>query len=100
MYERANLLAVHHFLQITHNIHIKHIDRQVVVLTHADGCQVHHLQATRQYLLICDLLELRSRRILLWISGIDTIHTGTFQHHVGLDLDAAQAGTSICSKVW
>ena len=55
MNQRADLLAVHHLLQITHHIHVEDIDRQVVVLTHADGCQVHHLQTTCQHLLVGDL---------------------------------------------
>ena len=39
MHERSNLLAVHYLFQISHYVHIKHVDRQVVVLTHADGSQ-------------------------------------------------------------
>jgi hypothetical protein len=37
VYERSDLLAIHHFLQITHDIHVEDIDRQMIVIAHADG---------------------------------------------------------------
>ena len=73
MYERTNLLASHHFLQITHDIHVEDIDGQMIVIAHADSSQIHHLQTTCQHLLISNIMELRSRRILLRVSRIDTI---------------------------
>ena len=99
MDERADLLAVHHLLQITHHIHVENIDRQIVVLTHTDGGQVHYLQTTCQHLLIGDLIKLRRRGILLRVGCIDTIHTRALQHHVGLDLDAAQTRARIRGEV-
>ena len=71
----------------------------MVVVTHADSRQVHHLQSTSQHLLIGNLVKLRSRRILLRISRIHTVHTCALQHHVGLNLDATQARARICGEV-
>ena len=45
VYQRTYLLTLHYFHQVAHDVHIEDIDGQVVVLAHADGREVHHLQA-------------------------------------------------------
>ena len=37
MHQRSDLFSVHYLLQITDYVHIEDVDRQVVVLTHADS---------------------------------------------------------------
>src|SRR3712207_7067641 len=50
MHERSYLFAVDNPLQVAHCIHVEHVDGQVVFLAHADGCEVHHLEAALQHL--------------------------------------------------
>ena len=45
MYERADFLTIHNLLEVALLVHIEDVDRQVVVLAHADGGQVHDAQA-------------------------------------------------------
>lgn len=73
MYESSYLLAVHHLLQVAHYIHVEYIDRQVVLLAHGSGSEVHHLQALGIDLIVSDVLKLGGGRILLWIGSIDAI---------------------------
>ena len=40
-------------------------------------------------------MELRGCRVFLRVGGIDAVHTGTLEHDVCLDFDAAQAGACI-----
>ena len=35
--KRADVLTFHHLLQVAHDVHVEHVDREVVVLAHADG---------------------------------------------------------------
>ena len=100
MYERTNLLTIHHLLEVTYNIHIEHVDRKVVFLTHGGSSQIHDLQALGVNLIIGNVLELGSCRILLWVGGIDAVYTGTLEHHVSLDFDTAERRTGIGSEVW
>ena len=90
VHQGANLIASHYFLQVTHNIHVEDIDRQIIVLTHTDSGEVHHLQPASQHLFISNVRELCSCGVFLGVSGIDTIHTCSLQHHVGLNLDATK----------
>ena len=41
MYECANLLASHNLLKVTYDVHVEHIDWQVVLAAHCCGCDVH-----------------------------------------------------------
>ena len=40
--QRAYLFAVHHALEVAHHIHVEYIDRQIVLLAHRGGGEVHH----------------------------------------------------------
>lgn len=90
MHQSADILAGDDLLEITNDIHVEHINRQVVLHAHGRSCDVHNLQALGNDILIGDILELGGSRILLWVSGIDTIHTSALEHNVGLYLYATQ----------
>ena len=45
-----------------------------------------------QHFVVGDVVELRGCRVLLRVGGVDAVHTGTFQHDIRLNLDAAQTG--------
>ena len=42
--ERTDVLAFEHAFQVANDVHVKHIDRQLVFLAHGGGCDVHHTQ--------------------------------------------------------
>ncbi len=65
---------------------------------HAGGSEVHHFQTALQHFVVGDVVELRGCRVLLRVGGVDAVHTGTFQHDIRLNLDAAQTGTGIGSE--
>ena len=44
MYERTNLLAGHNLLQVAHDVHVEHIDWEVVLAAHRCCCDVHNLE--------------------------------------------------------
>ena len=46
-------------------------------------------------LIIGDAIKLRSRRILLGVSGIDAVDTCTLEHDISLELDTAEGRTCI-----
>ena len=99
MHQCPYFLACHHLLQVAHNIHVEDIDRKVIVLTHADGGEVHHLQATGEDFLVGNLRELSGCGVFLRISSIDAIHTGALQHDVGFDFNTTQGGTCIRGEI-
>ena len=69
MHKRTNRFAVHNLLQIAHNVHVEHIDGEVVFLAHCCGCEVHHFQAASVNLVVCDVAELGFGRIFLMLFG-------------------------------
>ena len=46
MHQCAYIFAAHNAFEITHNIHIKDIDGEVVLFTHCCCGEVHNLQST------------------------------------------------------
>ena len=54
----ANGLAIHYFLQVSYDVHVKHIDGQVVLLTHGGGGKVHDLKTTGVDLVVGYVAEL------------------------------------------
>ncbi len=67
-----------------------------MVLLAESGCrEVHDLETAVIDLVIGNLVKLDGSRIFFGIGGIDSVHAGAFEHHVGLNLDAAQ-GASGC----
>ena len=98
MHQCPDILSAHHFLQVAVGVHIEYDDREVVLFTHRGSGQVHYLQAPGIDLIIRNIGELGSRKIFLRISGVNTVHTGTFQHDIRLDLDASQGRSGIRSK--
>lgn len=42
--ECTDVLAFEHAFQVANDVHVKHIDRQLVFLAHSGGCDVHHTQ--------------------------------------------------------
>ena len=90
VYQRTDFLTVHHPLQITHDIHVEHIDGEIVFLAHGGGCKVHYFQATIVDFVVGDFLELRGSGVFLRVGSINAIHTSAFQHDIGFDFDAAQ----------
>ena len=42
--ERTDVLAFEHAFQVANDVHVKHIDGQLVFLAHSGGCDVHHTQ--------------------------------------------------------
>ena len=42
VHQGADVLAVHHALEVTIDVHVEHIDGQVVFLAHGGGGEVHH----------------------------------------------------------
>src|SRR5574344_922958 len=94
MHQRSDVLSVHHLLEVAHDVHVEHIDRQVVLLAHCSGGKVHHLQSASVNLIVCDVAELCCCRVFLRVGCIYTIHTGSLKHHVGLNLDRSEEHTS------
>lgn len=90
MHQRAYLLAGDDLLQIAHGVHVEDDDGQVVFLAHTGGCEVHDAQVAAEHFVIGDVGELRGRRVFLRISRINAVHARALEHHVGLNLDAAQ----------
>ena len=58
MHQCAYLFALDYLLQITQNIHVEHIDGQVILHAHGSGSDIHHLQTALDDLLIGDVVEL------------------------------------------
>ena len=90
MHEGADFLACHHLLEVAYDVHVEDIDGQIIVLTHADGGEVHHLQTSREDFLVGNIRELGGSGVFLRVSCIDTIHTGALQHDVGFNFNATQ----------
>ena len=42
VHQGADVLAVHHAFEVAIDVHVEHIDRQVVFLAHGGGGEVHH----------------------------------------------------------
>ena len=99
MDERADFLAVDDAAQVADDVHIEDVNRQVVVLTHADGREVHHLEVAGEHLGIGDVGELRGGRVFFGVGGVNTIHSRALEHHVGLDFNAAQRRARVSSKI-
>ena len=78
MHQRPDILTAHNAFEITHNIHVKHVDGQVILLTHRGCGEVHHLQAPRLNLVVGYFCKLCGRWVFLWVGRIDAVHARTF----------------------
>ena len=65
----ADRFAVKNLLKVPGGIHVEHNNRQTVFLAEGCGSEIHHLQSPGVHLVICNLLELRSRRVFFGIGG-------------------------------
>ena len=65
MHEGAYLLAIHHLFEIAHDIHVEHIDGQMILLTHSGGREVHHPKIAIIDFIESDVLKLRGSGVLL-----------------------------------
>ena len=64
-HQRTDLLAIHYLLEITNRIHIKDIDRHIILTAHGDSSQVHHFELHIQHLVIGDMGELGADELAL-----------------------------------
>ena len=80
-----------HALEVAHHIHVEYIDRQIVLLAHRGGGEVHHAQVAGINLVEGDVVKLGGCGVLLGVGGVDAVHTRAFEHHVGFHLDASQS---------
>ena len=96
--QRADVLSVHNPLQVTNDIHVEHVYRQVVFLAHAGCCKIHYFQTALQYLIVGDIVKFRSSGVFFRISCINAVHACSFQHHIGFYLDTTQGRPGIGSK--
>ena len=88
MYQRSYFFTVHHLLEVSEDVHIEDIDRQVVLHAHCCCCDVHHLQTACYYLFVCDVMELCCGRVFLRICCLDAVNACALQHYICLYLDA------------
>ena len=86
----TNGLSVDNLAQIARSIHIEDHDRQIVLLTHREGGQIHHLQFAIVHLVEGDLAKLGGSGIFFGIGRVDTIYPCPLQQHFCFDLYAAQ----------
>ena len=70
MHQCADVLALHHPFQVSHDVHIEDIDGQVVFPAHADGGEIHHLQAAFQHLLVGDFGKLAGGGVFLRVGRV------------------------------
>ena len=99
MNQGAYVFSLHYLLQIAYNIHIEHIDGQIVFLAHGGGGEVHYLESASVNLVVGNLFKLGGGGVFLWVGGVDAIHTGAFQHHICFNFNAAQTGTRVGGEV-
>ena len=90
MHQCTDRLTIHNLLKVANNVHVEHVDRQVVLLAHCCCCEVHNLKATSINLVVCYVGKLGCCWVLLWVGCIDTVNTCTLKHNVSLDLYTAQ----------
>ena len=58
MYQCTDVFTAHHLLQVAYSVHVEYDNRKLVFLAHASSGQVHHLEATAQYFVVSDVVEL------------------------------------------
>ena len=90
MYQCADRFAGNNLLKVAGNIHIKDVDGQTVLLAHGSGGQVHHLEVAVVDLIKGYLIKLGGGGVFLRIGSIYAVHAGSLEHHIGLNLYAAQ----------
>ena len=64
-----------------------------------EGRHVHYFEVFLDTLGVGDGFVFRGGWVLLRIGGIDTIHPGSFQDHIGLDLDGTKRARCIGREV-
>ena len=89
-YQRSDLLSGKDLAEVARGVHVEDDDPEAVLAAEREGREVHDLQTAVEDLLERDFAEFRRRGVLLRVGRIDAVHAGALQHHVGLDLDAAQ----------
>ena len=78
MHKSADVLAGYDLLEVAHDVHVEHVDGQVVLLAHASGGQVHYTQIACQHFVVSDVGKLGGRRVFLGVGSIDAIYARTF----------------------
>ena len=86
-------------MQVSYLIHVKDIDRHLVLLAHYGSGLVHHFQSAADHFVVSNSIELRGGRIFLGVSGVDTVHARTFEHNICFDLQRTQRRARIRSEV-
>ncbi len=99
MHEGATLLAFEHLLERTLGIHIEDDDGEFVLLAEGKGGKVHNFKALAINLIKGYGVELGCSGVLLGVGRIDTIHTSTFEEHLGLNLHTAQCRGTIGREI-
>ncbi len=95
MHQGAYFFALHDALEVSDGVHVEDDDGEVVLLAHAGGGEVHDLEAAAQHFVVGDVGELGGCGVFLGVGGVDAVDAGAFEHDVGFDLDAAQAGACV-----
>ena len=72
----------------------------MVFLAKGEGSHIHYFKIFVYSLHKGKMFILGSLWIFLWVSCIDTIYTGTFENHIGIDFYRAEYRSRIGSKVW
>ena len=99
MHVSTDIFALHHLLEVTHDVHVEDVDGEVVLLAHGGGGEVHHLESAGVDLVVGDLGELGGGGVLLGVGGVDAVDAGALEHHVGLNFDAAERRAGVGGEV-
>ena len=71
-------------------MNIENVYGEIILLAHGGGGEVHHFKSKVVDFVIGNLAELSSCGVFLGVGSVDTIDTGTFEHHVGFNLNTAE----------
>src|SRR5882757_1066747 len=85
-----DVLTLHDARQVTRIVEIEHPQRQAVVPAHDDRGRIHHVQLVGEDPVEGQRGKADGGRIPHRIVGIDTVHLGRLQEHVGVDFDRTQ----------
>ena len=99
MHISAYVFSIQYSGEIANGVHVENVDRQVVVLCHGYGAEVHHSQSSTKHFVIAYLVELSCRGVFLRIGCIYAVNTRTFQHYVGFDFYASEGAACIGSEI-
>ena len=67
----------------------------MVFLAQCCGGEIHHAQAAVVDFIVGDFREFGGGGIFLGVGGVDAVHAGSLEHHVGLNLDGAEGRAGV-----